>query len=169
MSDSSIEYGFQRLQKVVTRYPGDPDRLNKVCGVLLLDLKKKPVLKGLFANDCVLNKKKRKYWWSERPIYSSSGIRWAEIRTILRCPPRRAITRARPVCVWLIFIGDIKTYTLEKLIFNRFIKSITFWWNSGKSIIHLKNRQIYDFRSKCISLALLLVFRRNFFGFRIIY
>lgn len=29
MSESSIEYGYQRLQKVVTRYPGDPERLNK--------------------------------------------------------------------------------------------------------------------------------------------
>ena len=29
ISDSSIEYGFQRLQKYITRYPGDPDRLSK--------------------------------------------------------------------------------------------------------------------------------------------
>jgi early B-cell factor len=28
-NESSIEFGYQRLQKVVTRYPGDPERLNK--------------------------------------------------------------------------------------------------------------------------------------------
>ena len=28
-SENSLEYGLQRLQKVVTRYPGDPERLNK--------------------------------------------------------------------------------------------------------------------------------------------
>lgn len=35
MSDSSIEYGYQRLQKVITRYPGDPDRLSKVIILVL--------------------------------------------------------------------------------------------------------------------------------------
>ena len=29
MTESSIEFGYQRLQKVVTRYPGDPERLTK--------------------------------------------------------------------------------------------------------------------------------------------
>jgi early B-cell factor len=29
MTEQSIEFGYQRLQKVVTRYPGDPDRLTK--------------------------------------------------------------------------------------------------------------------------------------------
>ncbi len=28
-SENSLEYGLQRLQKVVTRYPGDPERLGK--------------------------------------------------------------------------------------------------------------------------------------------
>lgn len=36
MSDSSIEYGYQRLQKVITRYPGDPDRLSKVIILVLI-------------------------------------------------------------------------------------------------------------------------------------
>jgi hypothetical protein len=30
ITETSIEYGFQRLQKLITRYPGDPERLNKV-------------------------------------------------------------------------------------------------------------------------------------------
>ena len=29
ISESSIEFSYQRLQKVVSRYPGDPDRLPK--------------------------------------------------------------------------------------------------------------------------------------------
>lgn len=28
--ETSIEYGFQRLQKLITRYAGDPERLSKV-------------------------------------------------------------------------------------------------------------------------------------------
>lgn len=30
ITETSIEYGFQRLQKLITRYPGDPERLSKV-------------------------------------------------------------------------------------------------------------------------------------------
>jgi early B-cell factor len=30
LSEPTIDYGFQRLQKLIPRYPGDTDRLPKV-------------------------------------------------------------------------------------------------------------------------------------------
>ncbi|ESO04580.1 hypothetical protein HELRODRAFT_78894, partial [Helobdella robusta] len=31
LSEPTIDYGFQRLMKLVPRHPGDPERLPKVC------------------------------------------------------------------------------------------------------------------------------------------
>lgn len=32
LNEPTIDYGFQRLQKVIPRHPGDPERLPKVSG-----------------------------------------------------------------------------------------------------------------------------------------
>lgn len=32
LNEPTIDYGFQRLQKVIPRHPGDPERLPKVLG-----------------------------------------------------------------------------------------------------------------------------------------
>lgn len=34
LADPTIDYGFQRLMKLVPRHPGDPERLPKVCSLL---------------------------------------------------------------------------------------------------------------------------------------
>lgn len=35
LNEPTIDYGFQRLQKVIPRHPGDPDKLAKVENFLL--------------------------------------------------------------------------------------------------------------------------------------
>lgn len=35
LSEPTIDYGFQRLQKFVPRYPGDPEKLPKVIYLLI--------------------------------------------------------------------------------------------------------------------------------------
>lgn len=37
LNEPTIDYGFQRLQKVIPRHPGDPERLPKVSGHELLE------------------------------------------------------------------------------------------------------------------------------------
>jgi hypothetical protein len=37
LNEPTIDYGFQRLQKVIPRHPGDPERLPKVSVHLTLD------------------------------------------------------------------------------------------------------------------------------------
>lgn len=36
LNEPTIDYGFQRLQKVIPRHPGDPERLPKVSKVSVL-------------------------------------------------------------------------------------------------------------------------------------
>lgn len=33
MNEPTIDYGFQRLQKLIPRHPGDPEKLPKVCAI----------------------------------------------------------------------------------------------------------------------------------------